>query len=277
MAKRTISEQVIAITGGGRGIGAATAAALAGAGAHVAIGDVDLVAAKQVAADIGGTAVAMPLDVTDPRSFRHFLDDVEGVHGPVDVLVNNAGIMPIELLHEEAEPVSRRIIDVNVHGVINGSREALIRMLPRGRGHIVNVSSTLGKLGLAGGATYCASKYAVVGLSEALRQEVRGTGVDVSLVMPAVVRTELSAGLADVRAVKSVGPDDVAAAIVRTIGKPRFDVFVPRSMGWIAAVSQPLPRRTREGLARSLGADRLLLDSLNSAEREDYERRAMLG
>src|ERR1700751_1631943 len=109
---------------------------------------------------------------------------------------------------------ARRMIDINLHGVIFGMNLALARMIPRDRGHIVNISSQAGKFGAPGGATYSATKHAVVGLTEAIRGEMRrrGTNIDVSYVMPFVVNTELGSGLGEARGLTSLEPGDVAEA-----------------------------------------------------------------
>jgi short-subunit dehydrogenase len=157
--------------------------------------------------------------------------------------------------------------------VIHGTQEAMRRMVPRKSGHIVQLASLAGRTGLPQLATYCATKHGVVGLSEAVRMELRGTGVEVSVVMPGIVRTELATGLADARGVKSVGPDDVASEIVAALKNPRFDVFVPRSTGPLIAFGAAIPRRAREAVARALKADQALLKTDRSA-RQAYEARA---
>ncbi len=275
MAKepRSLSGKVVAITGGGRGIGRATALALAGEGARVAVGDLDREAAESVAAELGGTALGLSLDVTDHAGFTAFLDDVEQQLGPLDVLVNNAGIMPVTpLLEESPESISRQL-EINLHAVIHGTQEAMRRMVPRRSGHIVQLSSIAGRTGLPHLATYCATKHGVIGLSEAVRAELRGSGVEVSVVMPSIVRTELTTGLVEARGVKSVAPEDVAMEIVSALKKPRFDVFIPRSTGTLVAVGAALPRRAREAIARALKADQALLKTDRSA-RAAYEARA---
>src|SRR5947209_5320630 len=214
---RSLDGHVVAITGGARGIGRATASALIAQGARVAIGDIEAQLAGQTAAELGSGTVGLPLDVTDRDSFAAFLDQVEDRLGPLDVLINNAGIMPIGPFVEETDATAKRMIDINLHGVIFGSKLALERFLPRGRGHLVNIASSAGKAGFPGGATYCATKHAVVGLSEAIRAEVRNTNIDVSVVMPVVVNTELGSGLPNTRGVKPVEPEDVAAAIVEAL------------------------------------------------------------
>ncbi|MQA11963.1 MAG: SDR family NAD(P)-dependent oxidoreductase [Pseudonocardiaceae bacterium] len=271
---RELQGKVIVITGGARGIGASTAKAVGREGAKVAIGDLDEADAERVAKEIGPEAVGLSLDVTDRTGFSAFLDEVERRLGPIDVLINNAGIMPLSLLEDEDDAMTTRLLEINLHGVIHGTREAARRMRPRRTGHIVNVASVAGKAGFPGGATYCATKHGVVGLSESMRFELRDDGVEVSVVLPAIVRTELAAGLDEARGVKSVQPEDVAAAIVGALRRPHFDVFVPRSTGAIQKFSQALPRRAAEWIVRKIGGDKLLASAVRSAERAEYESRA---
>ena len=273
-APRPLSGRVVAITGAGRGIGAATARALARKGALVAIGDLDADTAAATAASIGGGAIALGVDVTDRPAFAAFLDEVEQRLGPIDVLVNNAGIMPVTRIEDESDESVTRQLALNVHAVIFGTQEAIRRMRPRASGHIVNIASTAGKAGLPGIATYCATKHAVVGFSEAVRLELRGSGVEVTCVMPAFVATELTSGIEDARGVKRATPEDVADAIVAALERPRFDVFVPSRVGRIVFVSGLLPRAARERVARILKADRVLVEAAGSSGRAAYEARA---
>ena len=196
---RSLNGKVVAITGGGRGIGRAIAEALAREGARVAVGDLDQASAEAAAAASGATRSGLGLDVTDHAGFTAFLDEVESRLGPLDVLVNNAGIMAVTPLVEESSDSIARQLDLNLRAVIHGTQEAMRRMVPRGTGHIVNMSSLAGRSGFAMLGTYAATKHGVVGLSEAARAELRGTGVEVSVVMPYFVRTELTAGVPDAR------------------------------------------------------------------------------
>jgi NAD(P)-dependent dehydrogenase (short-subunit alcohol dehydrogenase family) len=266
--------KVVVITGGARGIGLATARALSACGARVVIGDLDDDGTRRAAKEIGATAVGMQLDVTDHAGFTAFLDEVERTVGPIDILINNAGIMPLAMLDEESDETTYRQLEINLAAVIHGTREALKRMKPRGRGHIINIASVAGKVGAPGGATYCATKHAVVGLSEAVRAELRGTGVEVSCVLPTFVRTELTAGLKTTRLSSLVAPEDVAAAIVGAIERPRFEVWVPRHLGTVDRFVRVLPRRFGEWLLRVTGSDQLLASGAHSAGRADYESRA---
>ena len=270
---KVLADRVVAITGAARGIGLATAKACAAKGMKVAIGDLDEKAASGAAEQVGSGAVAIGLDVTERASFESFLDEVDGRLGPVDVLVNNAGIMHLGPFVDEDDVTAQRMIDINVGGVMTGMKLVLPRFLARSTGHLVNVASSAGKAGYPGGATYSGTKHFVVGVSEAVRAEVRETPIEVSCVMPGVVNTELAEGLPSTRAVKKVSPDEVGVAIVEALERPRFDVFVPRSIGPIGQVVGLLPRRGREGVARALKADKVL-SGADLGARRAYELRA---
>ena len=274
MAKvpRSLAGSVVAITGGARGIGRATASALIAQGARVAIGDIEAQLAEKTAAELGAGTVGLPLDVTDRDSFATFLDQVEDRLGPLDVLINNAGIMPLGQFVEETDATAQRMIDINLVGLIYGSKLALERFLPRRRGHLVQIASAAGKMGFAGGVTYCATKHAVVGLSEGLRAELRDTGVDISVVMPVVVNTELGSGLPETRGFKSVQPEDVANGIVEALQTGRFEVFVPRSVSGLVRFSAVMPRRAIEAIGKVLKGDQVLAHPDHGA-RAAYEAR----
>jgi NAD(P)-dependent dehydrogenase (short-subunit alcohol dehydrogenase family) len=271
-APRSLAGKVVAITGGARGIGRATAAALIAQGARVAIGDIDAPLAEQTASALGSGTVGLPLDVTNRESFDGFLTDVENRLGPLDVVINNAGIMPIGPFVDETDATAQRMVDINLHGVIHGSKLAMERFMPRGRGHLVNIASVAGKGGFPGGATYCATKHAVVGLSEAIRAEMRKTDIDVSIVMPVVVNTELGAGLQKSRGIKVVEPEDVANAIVEALQTGRVDVYVPRQVGVLMKLAQVLPRPVADFVTKVLKGDQVLVNP-DHLLREAYEKR----
>ncbi len=277
MAKspRLIAGRSAAITGAARGIGRATARAFLAAGMRVAIGDVDLAAAEQTAAELGPRAVALPLDVTDRDSFARFLDAAEEQLGPLDVLVNNAGIMPVGRFLDEDDLSAQRTIDINLHGVILGMKLGLARMIPRDRGHIVNIASQAGKFGTPGIATYSATKHAVVGLSEAVRGELRlmGAHIDLSYVMPYIVNTELGGGLGQARGFSNVEPSEVADAIVEALQHGTVEVWVPKSTKRTYQLGTLLPRAVTEGIGHITKVDRVIADADMTARR-DYELRA---
>lgn len=268
---RSLHGRVAVVTGGGRGIGRALCRALAAEGAKVAIGDVDAAAAEDAASELGG--LGLRVDVTDRPGFTAFLDEVERRLGPIDVIVNNAGIMPVARLEDEDERSITRQLEINLHAVIHGTREAVRRMRPRGRGHIVNIASIAGRSGVSHLSTYCATKHGVVGLSEAMRTELRGSGVEISVVMPGLVSTELTAGTKPYRGFKLQTPEQVAAAIVAALKVPRFEVYVPASLGPTTKVVALLPRRAQDVLARLFRSDEVMSHADQSA-RAAYEARA---
>ncbi len=270
---RDLRGRAVAITGGARGIGRATARALSRAGMTVAIGDLDGALAHEAATELGGRSAGFALDVTDPESFAAFLDAAEEAIGPLDVLVNNAGILHLGPFVEESDEATRRQFDVNVFGVVNGTRLILPRFRARGGGHLVNVASSAGKVTPPGIATYVATKHAVVGLTEAVRAEHAGTGIDFSIVMPGVVKTEMIAGYAKSPVVDEITPEDVAAEIVDALSTGRVDVWVPRSLGRIQRVMALVPRPAREWIEHRLGVDRITWEADRSV-RGGYEERA---
>jgi NAD(P)-dependent dehydrogenase (short-subunit alcohol dehydrogenase family) len=274
MAKtpRSLTGKVAVVTGGARGIGQALARALAREGAIVAIGDLDAAGAEAAAAELGGRSLGLALDVTDRPAFAAFLDDVERRLGPLDILVNNAGIMPLTPLDEEDDASVTRQLEINLHGVIFGTQEAMRRMRPRDTGHIVNVASLAGRAAAPGLATYCATKHAVIGLSEAVRAELRGSGVEITCVMPGFASTELAAGVPDLRMVKRVTPEEIADATIAAIKVPRFDVWVPRRLAVIITLAAVMPRPVREWVSRAMNSQKVV--AVDPAKRADYEARA---
>ena len=270
--RQSLTGKVVAITGGARGIGKATATALVRKGCRVAIGDLDLALAEETAAGLGGGTIALPLNVTDRDSFASFLAAAEPELGPLDVVINNAGIMRVTPLAEESDASIKSQLEINVYGVIVGMQLAIERFQPRGRGHIVNIASQAGKGGFPGIATYSGTKHAVVGISEAARAELRGSGVEIACVMPTVVNTELTAGVGQ-RLIKPVEAEDVASEIVDALEVPRFDVWVPRANGALFKVIANLPRGMREGLGRLMKVDKLMTE-VDHGARSSYEDRA---
>ncbi|MEU7825827.1 SDR family NAD(P)-dependent oxidoreductase [Catellatospora sp. NPDC049133] len=269
---RDVAGLTVAVTGAARGIGAAIAARLAGAGANVVLGDRDQAALTRAAAELPGT-VAVELDVTDQGSVHAFLDRAEEAFGPVDVLVNNAGVMWVGPYAQEPEQAARRQFEVNVHGVRHGFLAAAPRMRARGRGQIVTIASAASRISPPGEATYAATKHAVYGYAAAVRHELRGTGVQVSLVMPAVVETELALGTSH-GGVPRLRPETVAAAVERVIRRPRFEVFVPGRLDPLTRLLALLPQSGRDLAYRLLVPDQVVLG--DGAARAAYQRDAGL-
>ncbi|RDI47116.1 SDR family oxidoreductase [Nocardia mexicana] len=268
----TLRGKVVVITGGARGIGLATATALQTLGAKIAIGDVDETAVKE-----SGTARDFdhygPLDVTDQQSFESFLDEVERQLGPIDVLINNAGIMPTGKLVDEPDALTRRILDINVYGVILGSKLAAARMLPRRSGHVVNIASLAGETHIPGLATYNASKHAVLGFTDTLREEYRGSGVAFSSVLPTLTKTELGSGVTAPKLLRPAEPEEIADAIAKLLVDRRSKVRVTTVAGVISQVVGLLPEALGDAIGRALGAQSAFLDEVDTAARKAYEDR----
>ncbi|MCW3039235.1 MAG: Short-chain dehydrogenase/reductase family oxidoreductase [Solirubrobacterales bacterium] len=264
--------RVVAISGSGRGIGLATARALYATGARVVIGDIDTATAEAAAAALGDRAAATTLDVADAESFTAFIAFAEARFGPLDVLVNNAGIMPIGPFLDESAATARRATDINLGGCLNGMRAALPGMLARGRGQIVNVASVAGKSPVPGGLTYAATKAAVISATETARVEFASSGVRFTCVMPSFTNTELIAGTSGTRFLKNVELEDVATAIADAIARPVADVYVPKLLAPIVKSTPLLGRRLRDRVNRALKADRAFLE-IDHAARAGYDTR----
>lgn len=270
---RSLSGKVVLITGGARGIGRSTAAALIAEGARVVIADLDGDLVLQAARDLGSATIGKQLDVTDHDAFTSVIDDVEATVGPLDVLVNNAGVMSVRPFVEDSFESAYRQFAVNVFALMHGTREAIKRMQPRGSGHVVNVASMGGVVAMPGAAAYCSSKHAVVGFCEALRWELVGSGIDLTYVLPALVNTELAADVKRTRASNMIEPSDVAAAIVDAVKVPKLAVYVPRSLGPVTRYGVLMPAKLGDKLMTASGSDHLLFDSLGGAGRAAYEAR----
>lgn len=249
---RGLSGAVVAITGGARGIGLATAQALARRGARVALGDLDGRLAAERAAELsslgpsglgpsglgpsglGPSGLGLPLDVTEEESFAEFLTTVTDQLGPPDILVNSAGVAVIGEFLKTSPDEHALQVAVNVNGVLRGMRLALPAMVARGSGHMINLASAAGRIPAPNAAVYSATKHAIVGATEAVRSELHGSGVQLTTVLPTFVDTEMAAGLRT-SGIPHVHADEVARVIVDVIGRRRAPavVTVPR---WFAAV-----------------------------------------
>ncbi len=267
--RNALAGKVIAITGGARGIGLQVASQLQEAGAIVVLGDVDLDALGKAAAELGINGIE--LDVTAASSFERFLDEVELRVGPIDVLVNNAGIMPVGSFLDYTEELIRRTVDIDLIGVILGSRAAASRMVDGCGGQIVNISSVAGRLPNPGLTVYNGVKAGVIEFSEALDAELEPHGVRVSTVMPTFTHTGLIDGLQTNAVVTAVEPEQVATEVLQVIARPRVRVAAPRTMGWVG-VNTVLPQPVKRWLRRRTRTDSIFLFP-DSAARADYNAR----
>ncbi|MEV6340478.1 SDR family oxidoreductase [Nocardia vinacea] len=270
----SLSGRVVAITGAARGIGRTLAKALLARGARVAIADIDADTLARTAKEISAN-FHQPVDVTDPASFRLFLLETEKQLGPLDIMINNAGIMPTGPLLEESDTVTRRILEINTFGCMTGTKLALALMVPRGRGHIVNLASTMGEASVPGLVSYNASKAAVIRFSDAARLEFRSSGVRFSTVLPGAVNTELATGIKGPKGIRNIEPADVAAAVVDALesGKSHPRIYVPRTFGILLNLQRVLPLAVAEAVNRLMGAESAVLRDSDLASRRAYDDR----
>jgi len=267
---RNVKGKVVAITGGARGIGEATARALAAAGARVAVGDLDADLAAQSAQSYGG--IGLPLDVSSAESFGAFLDKVEAEYGRIDALVNNAGIMVIGR-HLDV-PVEHQLkqLDINLRGVVLGCHEVAPRLIAQGGGQIVNVASLAGRFPAPGAAVYSGTKAAVLAFTDALDAELAPQGVRVSAVMPSFTNTGLISGTTAPALTPPIEPDDVAAAVVGLLTKYKPQATIPPRLAFSAAQWSLYPQRMRRWLGVKTGMSTMFLDYDHDA-RTAYEDR----
>ena len=242
---RSLQDLVVVVTGAGSGIGRASAAAFAFAGAHVHLVDLEAGAAS-LAADairaMGGTAVAHAADCRDPEAMARVAAAVLAAEGRVDVLHNNAGVAVVGEVRDLPLASWHHAIDVNLWGVIHGIHAFLPALIQAGQGHIVNTASMAGLVPFPTTAAYTASKFAVVGLSEALDAELAPYGIRVSALCPGATRTgileratlavgdQARGALDQVFAHLAWTPERVAAAAVRAVRKRRGGV-IPARLG----------------------------------------------
>jgi short-subunit dehydrogenase len=240
--------KVAVITGASSGIGAEVARLLHAHGAIVILAARSLDKLEALAAELGESrAMAAQLDVSDDSAVFTLFQQLYERYGKIDILINNAGFGWFEPVIAATGESLRRMMDVNYFGVTNCTRAVLPFMLGRGAGHIVNVASIAGKMGTAKSAGYSATKHAVLGFTNALRQELHGTGITVTAVNPGPVKTAFF-DIADpdggyVRNVQAmmVTPERVARSLVRGITRRKPEVNVPSWLGWAANVNHVLP------------------------------------
>lgn len=273
---RVIGRTVV-VTGGARGIGFATATALLARGARVVIGDRDRAALDTAVAELNtaGAVSGHPLDVSDRHSFAEFLQMARADSaGRIDVLINNAGVMPVGSFIDQSQQAIRSSIEVNLYGVLNGCQLVLPEMVARRSGHIINIASMAGVMAIPGQVVYAGTKYGVVGLSVALADEFASRGVEVTVVMPPFTQTDLIAGTKSSGVGKPIRPDIVAAAIVGALDKPRTHVAVPQPTRFVGPLVSMLGPRGRRWFNKRIGADELFLDGIDHTARRFYEERA---
>jgi NAD(P)-dependent dehydrogenase (short-subunit alcohol dehydrogenase family) len=264
-----LAGQIAVVTGGGSGIGRATALLLARHGARVYVADLQSDTAEEVGRAIeaaGGSAVAHALDVSDPGAVEAFAETVFAAEGHVDVLLNNAGIGHGGNIEATTIEDWQRVIGVNLLGVAYCIQAFIPRMLQQGRpASVVNTASLAGLLPVAKMVPYCASKYGVVGLSEALNAELSKRGIHVSAICPGIIDTPIvSTGimrgdLAEIQGQASsfyakhgASPDEVAQAVLKAINKRKLIVPVPHRQVTLPYLLHRISPRLVQPLARNM-------------------------
>lgn len=265
---------VAMVTGGARGIGLAIARKLVAEGATVVIADLEESVAITTAAQIGHGTVGIGIDAADAASYRSAVEWVESNVGPIDIAVNNAGIMPVGPLLSESEGVANATMRVNFWAHYHSFQILAPKMIARGRGHFINVTSAAGAIHSPGLATYVASKHAATGFGRSAREELLGTGVTLSVVMPSAVRTQLVDGIPFKwwERLGIISPEMVARRAVGTLRRRPAVVGAP--IGTVAllrlypVVPEPIWLLGR----RMVGADRTL-EPYDKTERAEYDGR----
>jgi hypothetical protein len=228
-----LSNKVVIVTGASSGIGYATAVELGKRGAKVVCAARRLKRLDDLAKEIhqaGGHAIAVECDVTRKDQVDRMVATTRETFGPIDCLINNAGIMPLSFMDACKIDEWTRMVNVNINGVLYGVAAVLQEMIERKNGHIINVSSVAGRKVFPGGAVYCATKFAVHALSEGIRQEVAKHGVRVTTIAPGLVTTELQNAITDERVKERFASlpedfvplesEDIADAIIYAMESP---------------------------------------------------------
>jgi len=216
---KTLAGQVALVTGASRGIGLAIARRLGQMGARVGVSARNAGALEQAAGALcreGIEALAVPADVTRSGDVTALLERTRAAFGPLDVLVNNAGVGVFRPVHEATEADWDTVVNTNLKGMFLMSRAVAPEMIRRRTGHIINISSLAGKYTFAGGAVYCASKWGVIGLTQCMAEDLRGYGIRVSVICPGTVATEFRPRAGQDPA-KMLRPEDVAHAVVALV------------------------------------------------------------
>ena len=261
----SLADKTAVVTGAAGGIGAATASALAAEGCNVVLVDLEADAAEAarrkldaVASDSGALSLALSADVSELAQLEAVLQQTLDAFGDVDILINNAGVLRVGPALEVSDEAWQQVINVNLWGVIHGCRVFGKHFQAKGSGHIVNTASAAGLSGLPYSASYAASKFAVVGLSESLRWELAQFGIGVTVVCPGAVKTGIAKGSGGPRTAELVeryglSVEPLAKRVVQAIERDKARVLYglePNMWGALRWVSPSLHDRAGKALGR---------------------------
>jgi NADP-dependent 3-hydroxy acid dehydrogenase YdfG len=252
-----MDNRIAVVTGAARGIGKQIATDLVGDGYRVVLADLVLEQTQATADELGDAASAIQLDVTDHAATVAAIGQIEFTLGPIAVWVNNAGIMPTGRVLGQEPALANKIIDVNLRGTYGAISAILPVMIGRRSGTIVNIASATGIKPLAGLAVYSSTKAAIIAYSDALRRELRGTGVRICVIAPNLARTPMSAGIKAPRVSGSVSAEQVSATVLGAIGSGRFLSTVPRWLKPVVRLNKLMPIRLQDWLDDRIRMDRI--------------------
>ncbi|MBC7247598.1 MAG: SDR family NAD(P)-dependent oxidoreductase [Actinobacteria bacterium] len=230
---KDLNGKVVLITGAARGMGRLQAMNFAREGARVAITDIDAAELEKTAGemrDAGYDVHHYLLDISDREACFRVVEQVESELGPIDVLVNNAAVAMNETVLDTPEEHYRRITDVNYLGQVWMMQAAVPGMVRRGCGHLVNMCSVAGKVAAPFLGPYCATKFALIGITDCIRQELRGSGVNFTIVNPGYIATGMFEGSKPPILTGWVDPQKVADTVVDAVKKNKAEIFVPRAI-----------------------------------------------
>ncbi|MGN7360092.1 SDR family NAD(P)-dependent oxidoreductase [Paenibacillus sp. SAF-054] len=243
-----LENKIVVITGASSGIGRLTAQMLSSEGAVPILAARSRDKLEEAASDIAGKHAIQTLDVTNTDQVKQAMEEIIQEHGRIDILVNNAGYGKFESALDMPPEEFQRMMDVNYMGIVRCTKAVLPHMLERRSGHIVNIASMAGKIGTAKSTAYTATKHAVLGFSNALRQELRETGITVSTVNPGPIDTPFfdiadpSGGYVSSVEWLMMKPEHVARKIVKLMKTGREELNLPLKAAAAMRLYQLFPR-----------------------------------
>jgi len=268
--KHTLKGKRALVTGGARGIGLSICKALIENDVKVILTDIDRESGSEIASRIG--AEFHFLDVTDRQQFIELFKRYAAQNQPIDILVNNAGFMRVGSFTSLTEQEERDLLNVNLLGVVNGVHAALPLMKKNNKGCIVNIGSLAGEVAMPFGAIYSSAKFGVTALGDALNLELRDSDINVCTVFPAMVKTELIAGISPPRFPRTITAEHVASAVINGIKKGKQRVYAPKSGVFFGKLPSLLPNFLVNVLASVSGAN-TIFKTVDSGERLKYSSR----